>query len=209
MQLEGTVFGLLTIQLKPQLEKLLNLPNNSLTKEIKLTQDLLRLFIEYQIPSDLLSYEGDREAEMQNKLEAVKGHVKAIMDMLESTQKAQLEEAKQGFIQEKLEERERSAPVMYEMLGDSCNESLSFGCSLSADTESYAAPTAARGFGGFGAPLRSSMKKRSRAFNFSSSRKESQTLASQMVMDAPQMAMAACAAPLRPREDFGALQQQV
>ena len=103
MQLEGTVFGLLTIQLKPQLEKLLKLPNKSLTKEIKLTQDLLRLFIEYQIPSDLLSYEGNADAELQNKLEAVKGHVKAIMDMLESTQKAQLEEAAQGFLQEKLE----------------------------------------------------------------------------------------------------------
>merc|ERR1711972_152445 len=76
-------------------EKLLKLPNNSLTKEIKLTQDLLRLFIEYQIPSDLLGYEGDGEAELQNKLEAVKGHVKVIMDMLESTQKAQLEEATQ------------------------------------------------------------------------------------------------------------------
>merc|ERR1712038_119081 len=164
MQLEGTVFGLLTIQLKPQLEKLLNLPNNSLTKEIKLTQDLLRLFIEYQIPSDLLSYEGNGEAELQNKLEAVKGHVKAIMDMLESTQKAQLEEAKQGFIQEKLEERERSAPVMYSMLAD--NESLSFGCSLSAAAESSAASNAVRGFGGSGATLKSSMKLRSRASYF-------------------------------------------
>ena len=38
MQLEGSVFGVCIIQLKPQLERLLNLPNDSLTKEIKLTQ---------------------------------------------------------------------------------------------------------------------------------------------------------------------------
>ena len=104
MQLEGTVFGLLTIQLKPQLEKLLNLPNQSLTKEIKLTQDLLRLFIEYQIPSDLLSYEGSPNIELHVKLDTVKGHVKAIMDMLESTQKQQLEDAEKGYLQNKFEE---------------------------------------------------------------------------------------------------------
>ncbi len=47
MQLESTLFGVLVIQIKPQLEKVLNLPSNSLTKEIKLTQDLMQLFIQY------------------------------------------------------------------------------------------------------------------------------------------------------------------
>ena len=108
MQLEGKVFGLLIIQLKPQLEKLLKLPSNSLTKEIKLTQDLLRLFIEYQIPSDLLTYEGDPEAALQSKLDATKGHVKDIMEMLENTQKEQLEEAAQGHVQRKLESESES-----------------------------------------------------------------------------------------------------
>jgi hypothetical protein len=63
------------VQIKPQLEKLLNLKDDSLTKglekgkkilffidllcvEIRLTQSLLKLFIEYQIPSDLLTYSG-------------------------------------------------------------------------------------------------------------------------------------------------------
>merc|ERR1719456_704588 len=50
MQLESTLFGVLVVQIKPQLEKLLNLPEDSLTKEIKLTQDLMQLFIKYQIP---------------------------------------------------------------------------------------------------------------------------------------------------------------
>src|SRR6185312_2609756 len=58
MQLESTLFGVCVIQIKPQLEKLLRLPDDSLTKEMKLTQELLSLFIDYQIPSDLLSYDG-------------------------------------------------------------------------------------------------------------------------------------------------------
>ena len=45
------------IQIKPQLERVLNLPDDSLTKEIKLTQELMQLFIKYQIPSDLLSFD--------------------------------------------------------------------------------------------------------------------------------------------------------
>ena len=57
MQLENTLFGLCIIQIKPHLEQLLNLPENSLTKEIKLTQNLIKLFVEYQIPSDLLAYQ--------------------------------------------------------------------------------------------------------------------------------------------------------
>merc|ERR1712039_144456 len=59
MQLESTLFGVLVIQVKPQLEKVLNLPADSLTKEIKLTQDLMQLFIRYQIPSDLLSFDAE------------------------------------------------------------------------------------------------------------------------------------------------------
>merc|ERR1719414_1423214 len=57
MQLESTLFGILVIQIKPQLERVLNLAADSLTKEIKLTQELMELFIKYQIPSDLLSFD--------------------------------------------------------------------------------------------------------------------------------------------------------
>ena len=49
MQLESTLFGIVIIQIKPQLERVLNLLDDSLTKEIKLTQDLMQLFIKYQI----------------------------------------------------------------------------------------------------------------------------------------------------------------
>src|SRR5690242_12719707 len=40
MQLESTLFGVCVIQIKPALEKVLNLPDDALTKEIALTQDL-------------------------------------------------------------------------------------------------------------------------------------------------------------------------
>ena len=49
MQLESTLFGVCIIQIKPHLEKLLNLLPNSLTKEIELTQKLMNLFMDYQV----------------------------------------------------------------------------------------------------------------------------------------------------------------
>ena len=48
----------MVVELKPQLERLLNLPPDSLAKEIRLTEDLLALFVTHQIPSDLLSFDG-------------------------------------------------------------------------------------------------------------------------------------------------------
>merc|ERR1711970_950376 len=63
MQLESPLFGILVIQIKPQLERVLNLPDDSLTKEIKLTQDLMQLFIKYQIPSDLLAFDPNNNPE--------------------------------------------------------------------------------------------------------------------------------------------------
>uniref|UniRef100_A0A7S2G5E7 Uncharacterized protein n=1 Tax=Haptolina brevifila TaxID=156173 RepID=A0A7S2G5E7_9EUKA len=96
MQLEGSVFGVLLLQLKPQLEKVLNLPPESLTKEISLTQSLLELFIEYQIPSDLLSYDGDASTPAATKLQQVKLHVKAITDMIGVAKAAEVGAAKQG-----------------------------------------------------------------------------------------------------------------
>lgn len=89
MQLESTLFGILVIQIKPQLEKILNLPADSLTKEIKLTHDLLHLFVEYQVPSDLLSFDAGSKsgceliaASDSERLEAVRDHVKALQDII-------------------------------------------------------------------------------------------------------------------------------
>eukprot|EP01039_Chlorochromonas_danica_P006734 gene6734-7444_t len=89
MQLESTLFGIVTVQIKPQLEKVLNLQPDSLTKEIKLTQDLMDLFIDYQIPADLLSFDestkgsdGSSSVTGEERLMKVKEHVKQMKAML-------------------------------------------------------------------------------------------------------------------------------
>jgi len=95
MQLEGTLFAVCVVQIKPQLEKVLNLPDDSLTKEIKLTQQLLQLFIDYQIPSDLLSYDGDENNSVEGKINRVKELVKEMFDMISTCESEQLAETLQ------------------------------------------------------------------------------------------------------------------
>lgn len=58
MQLESSLFGICLIPIKPLLEKVLNMPEDSLLKEIELTERILKLFLEYEIPSSILSYDG-------------------------------------------------------------------------------------------------------------------------------------------------------
>ncbi|GFH44735.1 hypothetical protein CTEN210_01209 [Chaetoceros tenuissimus] len=95
MKLSSSVFGVSVIQLKPQLEVLLGLPDESLTKEVELTQDLMKLFVEYQIPSDLLSYDGIVDASPLEKVAKVKEHVNHIKKMIEKAKESELENAKQ------------------------------------------------------------------------------------------------------------------
>jgi len=95
MQLESSLFGVCVVQLKPQLEVLLGLPEEALTKEIGLTQDLMALFVDYQIPSDLLSFDGDEGATLADKVAVVKKYVKGVMDVIVDAKAKQLEEANQ------------------------------------------------------------------------------------------------------------------
>eukprot|EP01063_Lacrimia_lanifica_P028423 TRINITY_DN414_c0_g2_i4.p1 TRINITY_DN414_c0_g2~~TRINITY_DN414_c0_g2_i4.p1 ORF type:complete len:1039 (+),score=271.03 TRINITY_DN414_c0_g2_i4:53-3169(+) len=99
MQLEATLFGVCVIQVKPQLEKVLNLPPDALTKEIKLTQQLLDLFTKYHIASDLLSYQGDTyeddiDVPAATKVAAVKAHVGAILEMVREAEAEETQDAK-------------------------------------------------------------------------------------------------------------------
>jgi hypothetical protein len=93
MQLASTLFGMVIVQIKPQLEKVLNLSDDALTKEIQLTQDLMKLFIEYQIPSDLLSYDGPKGASSTEKVTRVKGLVRAMLDLIEEKKQEEINEA--------------------------------------------------------------------------------------------------------------------
>lgn len=111
MQLESTLFAVLVVQIKPQLEKLLNLADDSLTKEIKLTQDLMQLFIKYQIPSDLLSFTSDLlpngHGSAGERLQVVKGQVKAMHDMIEVEKREELEQRRKEEEYRRLEEEKK------------------------------------------------------------------------------------------------------
>lgn len=55
----------------------------------------MSLFVEYQIPSDLLSFEGSPDTNITRKVESVKGYVKAVMmDVMDSAKEKQLEDEK-------------------------------------------------------------------------------------------------------------------
>ena len=108
MQLNATLLGVVVVQVRPQLEAVLNLPPDSLTKEIALTSDLVELFTKYQIPPDLLSYDAAAAAAAAagtveagtaaaaggvsgaSMLAAVKGHVAMIQAMIEGAGKKEV-----------------------------------------------------------------------------------------------------------------------
>jgi len=92
MQLASSVFGVCVVQVKPQLEALLGLPADALDKEMKLTQDLMELFVEYQVPSDLLSYTGFCEnAAVEDKISNVRDNVKGVLDVVNAEKEKQLQ----------------------------------------------------------------------------------------------------------------------
>jgi hypothetical protein len=95
MQLESTLFAVLVLHIKPQLEVLLRLAPDSLTKEVALTQDLMNLFIDYQIPADLMSFGGDEGSDRATRLAAVKGHVAGLKAMIKAQQDADIEQRRQ------------------------------------------------------------------------------------------------------------------
>uniref|UniRef100_A0A6B2KY13 TerB-C domain-containing protein n=1 Tax=Arcella intermedia TaxID=1963864 RepID=A0A6B2KY13_9EUKA len=92
MQLSGTLFSICVIQIKPQMEKLLRLPQDSLTKEIQLSQDLMELFIKYQIPSDLLTYDGPENAPVATKITSVQQNVNSIKEVIQKAIQLQIKE---------------------------------------------------------------------------------------------------------------------
>jgi hypothetical protein len=97
LQLSKSVFAVAIVQIKPQLERLLNLPNDSLIKEIQMTQDLMDLFIRYQIPSDLLSFDQNssfgEELTVSEKVSRVKEYIARVHDTIEGEKKKELDEA--------------------------------------------------------------------------------------------------------------------
>lgn len=119
MQLESSVLGVSIVQIKPQLENLLGLPEDSLTKEIKLTEDLVELFVEYQVPSDLLSCDSCIEADGKTRVENVRKHVTSVLEVIAAQKSEQLEAQKQKTEMEKLKRVERKKandPIARQMM---------------------------------------------------------------------------------------------
>ncbi|CAE6909179.1 unnamed protein product [Symbiodinium natans] len=113
MQLSSSLFALAIVQIKPALEKVLNLPENSLTKEIQLTQDLIELFVRYQVAPDLMSYEpwsslaglAEKAARVgaAEKLGVVKAHVKSLWETIAASKQKQLQEKEEETKMYKME----------------------------------------------------------------------------------------------------------
>ncbi|KAJ1454733.1 hypothetical protein M885DRAFT_464996 [Pelagophyceae sp. CCMP2097] len=130
-QLEGSVFAVLAVQLRPQLERVLRLPEGALTKEMALTQRLLDLFIDFQIPSDLLSYDGDAGAALADKLEKVRGHAAAVVALLDAAKQSEIAEAKAAHAAAHPQALYRSADALEEMTAELETSASSFGANSS------------------------------------------------------------------------------
>jgi hypothetical protein len=97
MQLQSTLFGVLVLQVRPALERLLRLAPDALTREVALTRDLQQLLVEYHVPPDLLSAsEGEGEgacgAPGCARLAEVKAHVASMQTAIKAQQEADLAE---------------------------------------------------------------------------------------------------------------------
>merc|ERR1719191_190489 len=82
VQLASSLFGILVVQVKPQLEAVLNLPAGSLTKEIELSSQLMDFLQTYSVPTDVLSYDGDAALSSSDKVAAVRAHASTIGKMV-------------------------------------------------------------------------------------------------------------------------------
>ena len=94
LQLEGSVFALAIILVRPQLEKALNLVGGSLTKELELTEGIMELLTTYHIPADVLAYDvSGRDgwaATAEQRLLEVREHVESVKAMVASARKEEL-----------------------------------------------------------------------------------------------------------------------
>eukprot|EP01060_Flectonema_neradi_P005895 TRINITY_DN13954_c0_g1_i1.p1 TRINITY_DN13954_c0_g1~~TRINITY_DN13954_c0_g1_i1.p1 ORF type:complete len:903 (+),score=185.96 TRINITY_DN13954_c0_g1_i1:83-2791(+) len=90
MLLKTSLFAVLVVQIKPQLEMVLNLPNESLTKEISLSKTILKLITESDIGVDMFAYQdegsetdgdgddGDRVALVKKNVEKIEGALQRL-----------------------------------------------------------------------------------------------------------------------------------
>ena len=119
MQMESTLFGMCVVQVKPHLERVLQLPEGSLTKEIQLTQDLLDLFLVYNIRSDLLSQDtqSKKKMEQSDRVAQVKHHVDVVKQMLSKAKEEEVSEAhrKKAFLSKEEDDEDEDEDTIKSM----------------------------------------------------------------------------------------------
>ena len=166
----------------------LNLPFDSLTKEIKLTQQLMELFIEYQIPPDLLSYDSNTDlspstettsgtetkvsfgstntsssASASTAISAVKQHVKEIYSILNEKQDDEIEQQLKERVSRDLQGQQQS----FGGGGGGNTGSFGFGGGGNSGGGGFGSTGNTGGFGGGGAGFGNgnNMQKRSKGRN--------------------------------------------
>lgn len=82
------------------MEKILKVPNDALTREIKMTQELLEMFIKYQIPSDLLSFGGHDNEAVDVKVEHVRHNLKQMQEMIADIKNKEVSESVEKMVYE-------------------------------------------------------------------------------------------------------------
>ena len=114
MQLAGTLTAVSIIQIQPQLEKVLQLPAYSLSKEIIFNNDAMKLMMEYNIAPDLIGLEekdrarkeGETEAqERERKVSRVKKNYTDVKGIFEKEERA-IERAR---VRKEMKEARRAA----------------------------------------------------------------------------------------------------
>ena len=164
MQLSSTLFAIAVVQIKPQLEKLLNLPNDSLTKEIQLTQDLMELFIKYQIPSDLISYDPNNIVDFHGEgissegndgtsniaLNQVKGHVEKLTKMISDLKEQDMKRKAEAAVARGLDKAGRKSLRNSESSDDDYEEELAMSSACFSGAPKRMRASMRRGGGGRG-----------------------------------------------------------
>ena len=134
LQMEATLFGICVVQVKPLLERALNLPEGSLTQEIALTQAALQLLTTNGIPCDQLAYQNDGlDADdtipASQKVAAVQHHVAVMQEMIQTMKDEQLEaeEKERKLLAQEVEEvadMKRELEFMCDESGKNLQKSL-------------------------------------------------------------------------------------
>jgi hypothetical protein len=115
-QLASSVLAVCVIQVKPLLEKVLNLAESSLIREVALTQDLLELFVVYQIPPDLLSYVGSSD-DKEVQVEKVKLQLRRVQLLIEAEKVRDLIESHDEAVRIEKTRRPTKLATVFEYLG--------------------------------------------------------------------------------------------